>query len=123
MPLILAGEVPPPGDKWITHRPLMLAAAAEGESRLSGLLPGEDCQSTARVLRALGCEVPEPPADGAEIVVRGRGFAAGRAPTARLDCGNSATTARLMLGLLAPRPFASTLTGDASLRSRPMRRV
>jgi 3-phosphoshikimate 1-carboxyvinyltransferase len=101
----------------------MFAAAAEGESRLSGLLPGEDCRSTAAVLRALGCDVPAPPADGSEIVVRGRGIGAWRAPAEPLDCGNSGTTSRLMMGLLASRPFASVLTGDASLRGRPMRRI
>ncbi|HEU4562121.1 MAG TPA: 3-phosphoshikimate 1-carboxyvinyltransferase, partial [Longimicrobium sp.] len=111
------------GDKSITHRALMLAACATGDSRLSGLLPGEDCQSTASVLRALGCDVPPPPADGSGIVVRGRGLDAWRAPAAPLDCGNSGTTSRLMMGLLASRSFASVLTGDASLRGRPMRRI
>jgi 3-phosphoshikimate 1-carboxyvinyltransferase len=123
MTLRISGSVTVPGDKSITHRALMLAACAHGESRLSGLLPGEDCRSTASVLRALGCEVPEPPADGGEIVVRGRGLGAWRAPAAPLDCGNSGTTSRLMMGLLASRPFAAVLTGDQSLRSRPMRRI
>ena len=123
MRLQVSGDVSVPGDKSITHRALMLAAAAEGESRLSGLLPGEDCRSTAAVLRALGCDVPAPPDDGSEIVVRGRGLDGWRAPAAPLDCGNSGTTVRLMMGLLASRPFAAALTGDASLRSRPMRRV
>jgi len=119
----ITGTVTVPGDKSITHRALMLAACARGDSRLSGLLPGEDCRSTASVLRALGCDVPQPPADGGEIVVRGRGIGAWRAPDAPLDCGNSGTTSRLMMGLLASRPFASVLTGDASLRGRPMRRI
>src|SRR5215208_2092050 len=119
----IRGDVTVPGDKSITHRALMLAAAAEGESRLGGLLPGEDCRSTAAVLRALGCDVPAPPADGSEIVVRGRGLDAWSAPAAPLDCGNSGTTARLMMGLLASCPFSAVLTGDASLRSRPMRRI
>lgn len=123
MPFEIHGDVTVPGDKSITHRALMLAAAAEGESRLSGLLPGEDCRSTASVLRAVGCDVPVPPADGGEIVVRGRGLDGWRAPDAPLDCGNSGTTSRLMMGLLASRPFASVLTGDASLRGRPMRRI
>lgn len=123
MPFEIHGDVTVPGDKSITHRALMLAAAAEGESRLSGLLPGEDCRSTASVLRALGCDVPVPPADGSEIVVRGRGLDGWRAPDAPLDCGNSGTTSRLMMGLLASRRFASVLTGDASLRGRPMRRI
>jgi 3-phosphoshikimate 1-carboxyvinyltransferase len=119
----VGGDVLVPGDKSITHRALMLAAAAVGPSRLSGLLPGDDCRSTAAVLRALGCEVPDPPAGGGAVVVVGRGLEAWRAPGADLDCGNSGTTARLMMGLLASRPFAATLTGDASLRGRPMRRI
>lgn len=123
MKLRVSGEVTVPGDKSITHRALMLAAAARGESRLRGLLAGADCRSTAAVLRALGCGVPDLPADGAEIRVPGRGLDAWRAPAAPLDCGNSGTTARLMMGLLSGRPFCSTLTGDASLRRRPMRRI
>ncbi len=119
----ISGSVAVPGDKSITHRALMLAACATGDSRLSGLLPGDDCRSTAAVLRALGCDVPDPPPGGGEIVVRGRGMDAWRAPAAPLDCGNSGTTARLMMGLLASRPFAAALTGDASLRGRPMRRI
>lgn len=119
----ISGDVTVPGDKSITHRALMFAAAAEGDSRLSGLLPGEDCRSTSSVLRALGCDVPTPPDDGSEIVVRGRGLDSWQAPAEPLDCGNSGTTSRLMMGLLASRPFASVVTGDASLRSRPMRRI
>src|SRR5688500_1502339 len=114
--LHVSGDVPVPGDKSLTHRALMFSAAATGESRLRGLLPGADCRSTAAVLRALGCDVPDLPADGAEIVVAGRGIGSWTAPAAWLDCGNSGTTARLMMGLLASRPFSSTLTGDDSLR-------
>ena len=123
MPFEIHGDVTVPGDKSITHRALMFAAAAEGVSRLSGLLPGEDCRSTASVLRALGCGVPAPPANGGEITVHGRGLASWSASAAPLDCGNSGTTARLMLGLLATLPFPSVVTGDASLRGRPMRRI
>lgn len=123
MKLHVSGDVTVPGDKSITHRALMFAAAAEGESRLRGLLPGADCQSTASVLRSLGCDVPVLPADGAEIRVAGRGIAAWTAPVEALDCGNSGTTSRLMMGLLASRPFSATLTGDESLRGRPMRRI
>jgi len=123
MTLEVQGDVSVPGDKSLTHRALMFAAAATGESRLRGLLPGEDCRSTAAVLRALGCDVPPPPDAGGEVRVRGRGLAAWRAPAEPLDCGNSGTTARLMLGWLASRPFAAVLTGDASLRGRPMRRI
>lgn len=121
--LHVSGDVTVPGDKSITHRALMFSAAARGESRLRGLLPGADCRSTAAVLRALGCDVPDLPADESEIVVAGRGIASWTAPAAWLDCGNSGTTARLMMGLLASRPFSSTLTGDDSLRGRPMRRI
>jgi len=123
MKLQIQGDTRVPGDKSITHRALMFAALAHGESRLSGLLPGEDCRSTASVLRALGCAIPEIPEDGSEIRVTGHGPGEWRRPEAELDCGNSGTTARLMMGLLASRPFAATLTGDDSLRGRPMRRV
>src|SRR5687768_300501 len=105
MPLHVSADVTVPGDKSITHRALMLACAAVGESRLRGLLPGEDCRSTAGVLRALGAEVPDLPADGSEIVVRSAGLSAWRSPETVLDCGNSGTTARLMMGLLAGRPL------------------
>jgi 3-phosphoshikimate 1-carboxyvinyltransferase len=123
MPLIVQGDLRVPGDKSISHRALMLAAAAEGRSRLSGLLTGEDCRSTAAVLRSLGVDVPEIPADGAELSIVSAGLAGWRAPDEPLDCGNSGTTARLMMGLLAGRPFCVTLTGDESLQRRPMRRV
>ncbi|MQA90906.1 MAG: 3-phosphoshikimate 1-carboxyvinyltransferase [Gemmatimonas sp.] len=123
MPLHIDGDFTVPGDKSLTHRALMLAAAARGESRLRGLLPGEDCRRTAEILGALGVEVPELPLSGAEIVLSSDGIDAWSAPADVLDCGNSGTTARLMMGLLAGRPFCATLTGDASLRSRPMRRI
>lgn len=121
--LHVSGDVAVPGDKSLTHRALMFSAAATGTSRLRGLLSGADCRSTASVLRALGCDVPDLPADGSEITVAGRGIASWTAPAEWLDCGNSGTTARLMMGLLASRPFSSTLTGDDSLRGRPMRRI
>lgn len=119
----ISAEVRVPGDKSLTHRALMFAAAARGESRLSGLLAGADCRSTAAVLRALGVSIPPLPADGGELRINSVGIEAWRAPTEILDCGNSGTTVRLMMGLLAGRPFCAALTGDASLRSRPMRRV
>ena len=96
----------------------MLAALARGTSELTGLLAGEDVKSTARVLRQLGASVSTVRPD--RVMVRGRRL---MAPAARLNCGNSGTTARLLLGVLAGQRFAATLTGDASLRRRPMRRV
>ncbi len=112
-----------PGDKSITHRALMLGAVGVGPSRLRGLLSGEDCQSTASALRALGAGIPELPGDGSEITIEGVGLAGLRTPDATLDCGNSGTTARLLIGLLSGTRVEARLTGDASLRSRPMRRV
>jgi len=112
-----------PGDKSISHRALLLAALAEGESRLEGVLPGADCQSTAEALRALGVQIPELPDDGAPFRIQGVGISGLRAPDRPLDCGNSGTTARLLLGVLAGAGVPATLTGDASLLRRPMRRV
>lgn len=112
-----------PGDKSISHRALLLSALAQGESRLRGLLAGEDPRSTARVLRALGVAVPELEPYGSEIRIRGVGLRGMKAPPEPLYCGNSGTTARLLLGVLAGQAFRVVLDGDASLRSRPMRRV
>ena len=116
-------ELRVPGDKSISHRALMLAALAHGESRLRGLLAGADTQATAAALRALGVAVPSLADDGAELIVRGVGLNGLRAPADVLDCANSGTSARLLCGVLAGQEFEATLTGDASLRSRPMRRV
>ncbi|HEX4575302.1 MAG TPA: 3-phosphoshikimate 1-carboxyvinyltransferase [Gemmatimonadales bacterium] len=115
----VGGTFRPPGDKSISHRVLLLASVAQGTSELAGLLPGEDVQSTARVLRQLGAVV-SPVRDGTVVRVRGGVL---RRPRATLHCGNSGTTARLLLGLVAGHPFAARLTGDRSLRRRPMRRV
>src|SRR6266581_6095677 len=115
----VSGTVRVPGDKSISHRALMVAALARGRSELSGLLSGDDVKSTARVLRRLGVDVSTV-RDGAVVTVRGGRFSR---PRGSLDCGNSGTTARLSLGLLAGQRFGARLTGDASLRRRPMRRV
>lgn len=112
-----------PGDKSITHRALILAALARGTSVLRGLLPAADSWSTIGALRALGLAAPDLPADGAPVAVVGHGFDAPTAPSEPIDCGNSGTTARLLLGLASGYVFSTTLTGDASLRRRPMRRV
>jgi len=114
----IAGVVRPPGDKSISHRVLMVAALARGKSEISGLLTGDDVKTSARVLRQLGADI-SPIREGV-VRVSSAPLTAHRAP---LNCGNSGTTARLMLGILAGQRFVTTLTGDASLRRRPMRRV
>ena len=118
--MIVGGTVRVPGDKSITHRALLLAAMARGTSRVTGALTSLDARSTARVLRQLGAEI-SPLRAGRAVSIAGRGRL--RRPAEVLDCGNSGTTTRLLLGLLAGHRFAATLTGDGSLRRRPMRRV
>lgn len=112
-----------PGDKSISHRALLLGAVASGESRVRGVLSGEDCQSSASVLRRLRAPVPNVPGDGSEMRFPGVGLRGLLAPDAELNCGNSGTTARLLLGLLSGLPIEATIVGDSSLSSRPMRRV
>lgn len=112
-----------PGDKSLTQRALVLAALADGRSRLSGLLYGGDAESTAGALRALGAEVGPLPAGGGEVSVRGRGLRGWRRPDRPLDLGNSGTGTRLLMGALAGTGLEVSLTGDDSLRGRPMRRV
>lgn len=109
-----------PGDKSISHRALILSALATGRSTVSGALASLDVQSTARVLRQLGADVSAVRV-GARVTVQGRGTL--QNPAAALDCGNSGTTARLLLGALAGQAVTARLTGDASLRRRPMGRV
>ena len=117
----LRGRLTVPGDKSIAHRYAVLAALAEGRSTLTHFAPGADCRSTLACLRGLGVEVIEA-ADGT-VTLLGRGFGQLRSPAAPLDAGNSGTTMRLMAGVLAGHPFATTMIGDASLSRRPMRRV
>ncbi len=112
-----------PGDKSLTQRALILSALAEGESRISGLLFGGDADSTANALRALGAGIPQIPSDGSEITVQGVGLGGLCSPGSQLDLGNSGTGARLLLGVLSGSAVETTMTGDESLRSRPMRRV
>jgi 3-phosphoshikimate 1-carboxyvinyltransferase len=118
--LTVSGEVRVPGDKSISHRALMLAALASGESRIRGLLASADVHSTAAVLRTLGCGIAPL---GDELLVQGGGLRGLRAPRSPLDCGNSGTTTRLMAGVAAGYPFESLFVGDGSLSRRPMRRV
>jgi len=115
------GELTVPGDKSISHRALMLGAIAEGQTDIGGFLAGEDCLATARALTALGVRI-EGPAD-TQVRVHGVGAQGLRAADAPLDMGNAGTAMRLMMGLLAPQRFDSTLIGDDSLMRRPMERV
>ncbi|WP_447734333.1 3-phosphoshikimate 1-carboxyvinyltransferase [Rhodanobacter soli] len=117
----LHGNVRVPGDKSVSHRALMLAAIAEGESRIRGFLEGEDTRATAAVLAQLGVRIDTPSAG--ERVVHGVGLHGLRGTAQSLDCGNAGTGMRLLTGLLAGQAFDSTLVGDASLSKRPMRRV
>jgi 3-phosphoshikimate 1-carboxyvinyltransferase len=117
----LSGAIRVPGDKSISHRALMLGALAVGRTQISGLLEGEDVLATAAAMRAMGAGV-ERLADG-RWQVDGVGVGGLAEPADVLDLGNSGTAARLLLGVLATHPFTSFVTGDASLRSRPMRRV
>lgn len=110
-----------PGDKSISHRAIMFAALADGVSHVSGFLNGEDCLATLRAFRAMGVAVDE--ISNTELRVHGVGIDGLRAPSGPLDLGNSGTSMRLMSGLLAGQPFDTVLTGDASLSTRPMRRV
>ena len=116
----VAGSVRVPGDKSITHRVLLLAGLTRGTSHIGGALTSHDARSTARVLRQLGAEL-SPLRPAVPVTVHGRGKF--RRPEGPLFCGNSGTTTRLLLGLLAAHRFSATLTGDRSLRRRPMRRV
>ena len=117
----LRGRVRIPGDKSISHRALMLAAIAEGSSRIRGFLEGEDTRATAAVLAQLGVRI-EVPSQG-ERVVHGVGLHGLRGSAQPLDCGNAGTGMRLLAGVLAGQAFDSVLVGDPSLSKRPMRRV
>ncbi|MXP09757.1 3-phosphoshikimate 1-carboxyvinyltransferase [Pseudoblastomonas halimionae] len=116
----LRGTITVPGDKSISHRALMLGASAIGETRISGLLEGEDVIATAAALSAMGANIAR---DGEDWIVHGLGTGGLMQPTAPLDMGNSGTSTRLFAGLLASQPISVTLTGDASLSRRPMGRV
>jgi 3-phosphoshikimate 1-carboxyvinyltransferase len=109
-----------PGDKSISHRYALVAALADGRSRLSGYAPGADCGSTLACLQGLGVRISR---EAAAIHIEGRGLGGLAQPTGPLDAGNSGTTMRLLAGILAAHPFEATLVGDDSLSRRPMRRV
>ena len=117
----LKGRLRVPGDKSISHRALLIGALAEGDTHIKGFLDGADCLATLAALRAMGIAVETPAPN--RVVVHGRGLEGLEAPPVPLDLGNSGTAMRLFAGLLAGQAFISTLTGDESLRRRPMRRV
>lgn len=118
----LKGRLKVPGDKSISHRSLMLGALASGETRIKGLLLGEDPRSTAACFQAMGAQISS--LESEWVTVKGLGVGQLQEPTTVLDAGNSGTTLRLMLGLLASQPGRFfTVTGDGSLRNRPMARV
>jgi 3-phosphoshikimate 1-carboxyvinyltransferase len=115
-----AGRVTVPGDKSISHRYALLAALAHGTSTIRGYSGGLDCRSTLSCLQALGVAIEWTPD---LVAIRGRGPSGLTAPPAPLDAGNSGTTMRLLAGIVAARPFRTVITGDDSLRRRPMRRI
>lgn len=116
----LRGEITIPGDKSISHRSVMFGSLAKGITHISGFLTGADCLSTIDVFRKMGVMIEQ---EGTDVKVHGLGLHSLKPPTQILDCGNSGTTMRLMSGILSGQSFASTLTGDASIQKRPMKRV
>ncbi|MCF8881559.1 3-phosphoshikimate 1-carboxyvinyltransferase [Erythrobacter sp. SN021] len=116
----LTGRIRVPGDKSISHRSLMFGALAVGRTRISGLLEGEDVLATAAALRAMGVHIER---DGDEWVVHGVGVGGLLQPDRALDMGNSGTSTRLLMGVIASHGITATFTGDASLSKRPMNRV
>ena len=116
----LKGTIAVPGDKSITHRAIILSALAEGDSVISSYCRGEDCLNTMRAFQAMGIQIEERPE---QLRVRGKGFWGLTEPAQPLDCGNSGTGIRLLAGLLAGQDFFTILTGDESIRRRPMGRV
>lgn len=116
----LRGEITVPGDKSISHRGIMLGSLAEGDTHLHGFLEGADCLSSIACFQKMGIEIER---DGSKVTIHGKGLHGLTKPSEILDAGNSGTTTRLMSGILAGQDFSSTITGDDSLRTRPMKRV
>lgn len=116
----LRGEITVPGDKSISHRGIMLGSLAEGDTHLHGFLEGADCLSSIACFQKMGIEIER---DGSNVTIHGKGLHGLTKPSEILDAGNSGTTTRLMSGILAGQDFSSTITGDDSLRTRPMKRV
>ena len=122
-PKQLVGEIAVPGDKSISHRALILNSLASGDSEITNLSPGKDCNSTINCLKALGVKIAKQEGEPSVLVLHGLGNSGFTEAKDVLNAGNSATTMRLLSGMLASQPFLSVLTGDASLRSRPMKRM
>ncbi|PFM42943.1 3-phosphoshikimate 1-carboxyvinyltransferase [Bacillus cereus] len=116
----LNGKIVVPGDKSISHRSVMFGAIAEGTTKVSNFLLGEDCLSTIACFQKLGVKIEQ---SGNDVTIYGKGLHNLQEPKEVLDVGNSGTTIRLMLGILANTPFYSTIIGDASIGKRPMKRV
>lgn len=116
----LRGEITVPGDKSISHRGIMLGSLAEGDTHLHGFLEGADCLSSIACFQKMGIEIER---DGSNVTIHGKGLHGLIKPSEILDAGNSGTTTRLMSGIIAGQDFSSTITGDDSLRTRPMKRV
>ena len=119
----LRGRLRVPGDKSISHRYALLAALADGQSTLTNFSSGADCRSTLACLRRLGVDIQHTDPTAGTLTLMGRGIGCLSSPSETLDAGNSGTTIRLMAGVVAGHPFSSRFVGDASLSSRPMRRV
>lgn len=119
----LRGEITVPPDKSISHRAVMFASLAEGESIVRNFLSAEDPLSTVKAFRQLGSDISELRTQDSELVINGKGLHGLKEPSDVINCGNSGTTARLLSGILAGSPFFSVLTGDDSLKQRPMARV
>ncbi|HET8610672.1 MAG TPA: 3-phosphoshikimate 1-carboxyvinyltransferase [Burkholderiales bacterium] len=117
----LRGRIRVPGDKSVSHRSIMLGAIADGVTHISGFLEGEDALATMAIFRAMGVRINGP--DHGDVTVHGVGLHGLKAPNTVLDCGNSGTAMRLLTGLLCGQRFDCELTGDDSLRRRPMRRI
>lgn len=116
----LRGTIRVPGDKSISHRGIMLGSIAKGTTELNGFLDGADCRSTIGCFRAMGIDITQ---EADHVVIHGRGLHGLQKPSTRLDVGNSGTTTRLISGILSGQSFDCELNGDASIQSRPMKRI
>lgn len=116
----LKGEVTIPGDKSVSHRSIMFGSIAKGTTEIHNFLQGADCLSTIACFQKMGIEIER---NGGQVLVHGKGLHGLKKPEGILDCGNSGTTTRLISGILAAQAFSVTLTGDASIQKRPMKRI